>query len=438
MKNSNQLKLIKHLPATLIFLFLFQLQALKAQEQFANGADIGWLSQMENQGYVFKNSSGIQMNCMDILKEKGINALRFRVWVNPAGGYCNKQDVLYMAHRADSMGFDIMINFHLSDTWADPGHQTKPAAWVTHTLTQLNSDVYGHVYDVLVTLKSLGIIPKWVQIGNETNDGALYETGKASTNMSNFASIIKSGYNAVKAVDSSIQVIVHLSNGHDNQMFRWMFDGLRNNGAKWDIIGMSVYPYWANLPWQTDDSLALITMEDMIARYNTKVMVVEAGYLYYKPVEANQYLLDLIEKTKSVGGLGVFYWEPQSYNWQGYQLGAWNPATKQPTAAMDAFLGISAVSVDENNHIPGSYGIKIYPNPFNPSATIEYELPKSSDVSIVIYDILGNEIATLADGFENTGSHTITWQPQNVSSGVYFCRMKAGNFFETKKIMLLK
>ncbi|MGE5797410.1 MAG: arabinogalactan endo-beta-1,4-galactanase, partial [Ignavibacteria bacterium] len=272
---------------------------------------------MENQGYVFKNSSGIQMNCMDILKEKGINALRFRVWVNPAGGYCNKQDVLYMAHRADSMGFDIMINFHLSDTWADPGHQTKPAAWVTHTLTQLNSDVYGHVYDVLVTLKSLGIIPKWVQIGNETNDGALYETGKASTNMSNFASIIKSGYNAVKAVDSSIQVIVHLSNGHDNQMFRWMFDGLRNNGAKWDIIGMSVYPYWANLPWQTDDSLALITMEDMIARYNTKVMVVEAGYLYYKPVEANQYLLDLIEKTKSVGGLGVFYWEPQSYNWQG-------------------------------------------------------------------------------------------------------------------------
>jgi arabinogalactan endo-1,4-beta-galactosidase len=116
MKNSYLLKLIKHLPASLIFFVLFQPQAVNAQEQFANGADIGWLSQMEAQGYIFRNNSNIQKNCMDILKEKGINALRFRVWVNPAGGYCNKKDVLYMAHRADSMGFDIMINFHLSDT----------------------------------------------------------------------------------------------------------------------------------------------------------------------------------------------------------------------------------------------------------------------------------------------------------------------------------
>ncbi len=175
---------------------------------------------MEAQGYIFRNNSGIQKNCMDILKEKGINALRFRVWVNPTGGYCNKKDVLYMAHRADSMGFDIMINFHLSDTWADPGHQTKPAAWATHTITQLDTDVYNHVYDVLDTLKSIGVTPEWVQIGNETNDGTLWETGRASTHMNNFASIIKSGYNAVKAVDSSIQVIVHLSNGHDNQLYQ--------------------------------------------------------------------------------------------------------------------------------------------------------------------------------------------------------------------------
>lgn len=437
MKNFKFLILSKDLYAFLIFLFLFQPVALKAQDKFANGADIGWLSQMEASRYVFKNSSGIQMNCLDILREKGINALRFRVWVDPIGGYCNKKDVAYMANRADSLGFDIMIDFHLSDTWADPVHQTKPAAWAAHTITELDSDVYRHVYDVLDTLKSIGATPKWVQIGNETNDGALWETARATVHMDNFASIIKSGYNAAKAVDSSIQVIVHLSNGHDIIMFRWMFDGLKNNGAKWDIIGMSVYPYWANLSWQADDSLALITMNDMAARYNTKVMVVEAGYLYYKPAEANQYLLDLIEKTKSAGGLGVFYWEPESYNWQSYQLGAWDPTSKEPTAAMDAFLGIPATSVKKNEIISG-YSIIVYPNPFNSNTKIEYTLPEPSGVSITIYDILGREVNRLVNGFKKAGNYSITWSAGKVPSGVYLCRMSSGNFLETRKIILLK
>lgn len=405
--------------------------------QFANGADVGWLSQMEAMKYVFKDNSGVKMNCLDILKEKGINALRFRVWVNPSGGYCNKKDVAYMAHRADSMGFSVLIDFHMSDTWADPGHQTKPAAWASDSIAQLQTDVYNHVYSVLDTLKSIGVVPKWVQIGNETNDGMLWEDGRATTHMSNFAALIKSGYNAAKAVDSTIQVIVHLSNGHDDVMYRWMFDGLKNNGAKWDIIGMSVYPYWAGLSWATDDSLALVTMNDMIARYQTKVMVVEAGYLYNDPVNANHYLLDLIAKTKSVSGLGVFYWEPESYNWNGYQLGAWNPATEEPTAAMDAFLGISATLVRPPKNIPG-YDFNIYPNPFNPSTTIEYELPAYSNISIVIYNVLGEEVARLVDGYENGGYHNITWSADNVSSGVYFCKMVSENFLALKKIVLLK
>ncbi len=261
-----------------------------------------------------------------------------------AAGYCNKKDVANLAHLQTVWVLKVMIDFHYSDYWADPGKQNKPAAWVGHTLSQLLTDIYNHTYDILDTLKSLGVIPVWVQIGNEVNDGMLWEDGRASKNMNNFAAMINSGYDAVKAVDSTIQVIVHLSNGHDDGLYRWMFDGLKNNGAKWDVIGMSVYPYWANwpngLPWAVDDSLALITMKDMIARYNTKVMVCETGYLYNQPVEANHFLLDLIEKTKSVGGLGVFYWEPECYNWQNYQLGAWDPVTKEPTAALDAFLGL--------------------------------------------------------------------------------------------------
>lgn len=420
---------------SLSILLLFQCQEIRAQ--FANGADIGWLSEMEDNGYIFKNDSGITKNCMEILKEKGINALRFRVWVNPSNKYCSKQDVAYMTQRAVSMGFNVMLDFHLSDTWADPGHQTKPAAWSTHTVAQLDSDVYNHVYSVLDTLKSLGVTPKWVQIGNEVGHGMLWPEGSTS-NMSNFAGFIKSGYDATKAVDSSIQVIVHLEDGHKDNLFRQIFDGLKSNGAKWDIIGMSVYPYWAGLPWVTDDSLALITMKDMISRYNTKVMVCEAGYLYNKPVDANHYLLDLIEKTKSVGGLGVVYWEPESYNWRGYNLGAWDPVTKEPTAAMDAFLGINATAVNDKEQNIKDFNMNVYPNPFNPGTTIEYTLPKSSITSVIIYDMLGNEVTRLVDGFKSAGKYELTWFAANVSSGIYFCRIMSGNFLESKKMVLLK
>ena len=437
MKKLLRLKFISLVIAILILLLEYQ----DANAQFANGADVGWLSQMEASGYTFKDNSGTVKNCLEILKEKGINALRFRVWVNPAGGYCNEKDVAYMAHRADSMGFNVLIDFHLSDTWADPGHQTKPAAWVNDTFTQLKQDVYNHVYNVLDSLKSIGVIPKWVQIGNEVGNGILWPDEKAS-NMSNFAALIQSGYKAVKAVDSTIQVIIYLEDGHKDALFRQIFDGLKYYGTKWDIIGMSVYPYWAGLSWQVDDSLALLTMKDMISRYNTKVMVCEAGYLYYQPVDAKNYLVDLIRKTKSVGGLGVFYWEPESYNWQNYNLGAWDPATKEPTAAMDAFLDTTATAVYKDNPIPDFY-LSVYPNPFNPSTTIEYTLPHRDKVVIRIFNVLGELVDTLVDKIEVAGAHSVTWAGINedgsrTASGTYIVQLRYGEKVQVRKIILLK
>jgi arabinogalactan endo-1,4-beta-galactosidase len=402
---------------------------------------------MEAQHFIFKDSSGVPKNCMDILKEKGINTLRFRVWVNPGDGYCGKDDIAYMAHRADSMGFKVMLDFHLSDTWADPAHQTKPAAWASHSFARLLTDVSNHVADILDTLKAEGVTPKWVQIGNETNDGTLWEDGRASMHMSNFAAIIKSGYDAVKAIDTSIQVIVHLSDGHDNAKYRWMFDGLKSYGAKWDIIGMSVYPYWANLSWQTDDSLALINMKDMIARYQTKVMVVETGYLFNQPVTANHFLMDLIAKTKSTGGLGVFYWEPESnpqkFPSSDYNLGAWDPVTLQPTVALDAFLGnyITAVT-EEKKDIP-DYDFRIYPNPFNPTTTINYSFAKRTQVTIGIYNMLGERIKILLNTIVGAGEHFINWNGTNdsgkrISSGIYLVKLNAEGKTRVRKIVLLK
>jgi arabinogalactan endo-1,4-beta-galactosidase len=123
------------------------------------------------------------------------------------------------------------------------------------------------------------------------------------------------GYNAVKAVDASIKVIVHISNGYDNSLFRWMFDGLQSNGAQWDIIGMSLYPTAAN--WSTLNTQCLTNMNDMVARYNKGVMVLEVGMSWDQPAACNSFLADLITKVKSVTGgkgLGVLYWEPEAYN----------------------------------------------------------------------------------------------------------------------------
>lgn len=304
---------------------------------FIKGADISWLTEMENAGYKFYNNTGVQEECMQLLKEKGMNAVRLRVWVNPANGWCNTNDVLVKALRAKKLGLKIMIDFHYSDVWADPGHQQKPAAWAGYDINVLANAVASHTSAVMNTLQSNGITPEWAQVGNETNDGMLWEEGRASVNMKNFAQLINSGFNAIKSVSASTKVIVHISNGYDNALFRWIFDGLKANGANWDVIGLSLYPETNN--WQALDAQCLATMNDMADRYGKEVMLCEVGMDFKDPVNSKAFLTDIITKTKSVTngkGLGVFYWEPECYNWVNYNKGAFD-STGKPTIAMDAF-----------------------------------------------------------------------------------------------------
>lgn len=219
--------------------------------KLAKGADVSWLTQMEASGYKFYNSNGKEEDCIQILKEKGINSIRLRAWVDPVDGWCNTADVIAKAKRAKALGMQIMLDLHYSDVWADPAHQQKPASWSSLDFNSLQTAVSNYTTLILDSLKSNGVIPEWVQVGNETNDGMLWEDGRASTSMGNFAALVKAGYNAVKSVSDTTKVIVHISNGYDNNLFRWIFDGLKSNGAKWDVIGMSLYPSSTN--WQTLD-----------------------------------------------------------------------------------------------------------------------------------------------------------------------------------------
>lgn len=306
---------------------------------FAKGADVSWVDQEETSGYVFRNSSGTQTDPYVLLKGLNVNAIRLRVWVNPSAGWSNGADVLNEAKRAIAQGQRVMVDFHYSDTWADPSQQTKPAAWASHTVAQLQADVYSHTKGILDYLKANGVTVTWVQVGNEINSGMLWPEGKVSgtTNWSTLASYINQGYAATKASFPSALVVIHLANGYDDADFRWFFDALKTAGGKWDVIGMSHYPSTSN--WSTLNSQISTTMQDMVSRYGKPVMICETGMSWDAASTAKSMIADLVSKTQALGsnGLGVFYWEPEAYpSWQGYTLGAVN-ASGQFTAALSAF-----------------------------------------------------------------------------------------------------
>lgn len=302
---------------------------------FAKGADVGWLSEMEASGAPFYDDNGMAEDCLRILKDKGINAVRLRVWVNPKNGWCGTDDVVKMAKRAAAMNFRILIDFHYSDSWADPQHQPKPATWKDHDFAQLQNDLYAHTFDVLTALKNAGVVPEWVQVGNEITNGMLWPDGKAS-DMAKLVALINQGYAAVRAVDPDSKVIIHLNNGADNGMFRRWFDAALHDGVKFDVIGLSFYP--ERNDWQRASQSCIANMKNLAATYGKPVMVCEIGFYESEPEITRKLLTTIIKGCEGVPdhqGVGVFYWEPESYT-QHYNRGAWQPDGR-PTSAMNAF-----------------------------------------------------------------------------------------------------
>lgn len=311
---------------------------------FAKGADIGWLAQMEASGYRFRDSKGRERDCLAILKEHGIDTVRLRVFVNPSSdprsGHCGGDEVAAMAARAAKRGFRIMIDFHYSDSWADPGKQTKPEAWARHDIGGLCRDVRDHTRDVLLELKRGGVTPEWVQVGNEISHGMLWPEGRTPA-WENLAALINAGYGAVKEVFPGTKVIVHLDHGADNAQYRWFFDNLKKSGGRFDVIGMSYYA--SALSPESGENLRKLggNLRDMAVRYGKDVMVVETGELASEPVKSRGKLAAVLREVREVPGgrgLGVIDWEPEGeFTWSRYKMSAWG-ADGRPTEALDAFL----------------------------------------------------------------------------------------------------
>lgn len=309
---------------------------------FAKGADLGWITEMESKGLKFYDRHGKETECTALFKSLCFNAVRCRVWVNPTDGWCGMEDVLEKARRAKELGMDIMIDFHYSDWWADPGKQNVPAAWKDCDNTQMATAVAAHTRDVLNYLKTNNITVKWVQVGNEVENGMLWESGRVSgKNAATFVQYFNAGATAVKEIYPEAEVILHVSNAWNADVLTWFYDLVDSNGAEYDMIGLSLYPsYWENggyPDWTARTSSAVANFNMLHTRYGKPVMLVEFGMPASEPEKGKAALQYIIDGTKSWDWFkGIFLWEPESEKSRnGYEYGAFSGGS--PTIALDPF-----------------------------------------------------------------------------------------------------
>jgi arabinogalactan endo-1,4-beta-galactosidase len=304
---------------------------------FVKGADVSWLPQMEAGGFTFFNASGVRQDCLAILKGYGITAVRLRTWVNPSSdpvnGHCSQAETIAMAVRCKNAGLSVAIDFHFGDTWNDEGHQNPPAAWAPMSYSQMLDTMFHYVWNFMDAMRTAGVTPSWVQIGNETNLGICLPTGSVSQNPSQMTGLLNAGYSMVKQIFPSTPVLVHLASPQKTSAIEGFLDAYKAHGGNWDITAFSSYGSGSAIP-------GLISQMAMFqSRYGKPVMQVEFGGPENAPSQVQADLEAYIKGVKSFGGLGVFYWEPEGYwPFTSYGMGAWNPATKEPTTALNGFL----------------------------------------------------------------------------------------------------
>lgn len=268
------------------------------------GADISFLPQLESRGMRFIDK-GIENDAIEILKDHGLNYIRLRVFVNPKNekgyspnqGYCDLEHTLQMAKRIKEAGLNLLLDFHYSDTWADPQKQFKPLAWEGLEFEGLTSTLKEYTKSVLLKLKEQGTLPEMVQVGNEVNHGIVWPEGHIS-NLDNLAELLKAGTEAVREVDPEITVMMHLALGGQNEETVFWFDNMIARGVDFDVIGLSYYPRWHC----TLDDLNF-NMHDLIERYQKDINVVEYSAFKRK-------IHDLVFNLPDNRGNGTCIWEP--------------------------------------------------------------------------------------------------------------------------------
>mgnify|MGYP001452716092 CR=1 FL=1 len=275
------------------------------------GADISFVQEREDQGFSFVED-GAAFDVFAILKKHGFNYVRLRLFHNPgapegyqfafgtrAEPYCDLAHTIEMAVRAKDAGMGLLLDFHYSDTWADPGAQIKPAAWATLSFEELVEAVYAYTHDSLIALRTAGALPDMVQVGNEITPGMLHPDGHTydPDNWDQLAQLLTSGLDAVRDVDPEIRTMLHLDRGADNATTTWWVDEALERGVSFDVLGESCYTsYHGPIADWTDNFQALAL------NYPDLSFVIAEYADSYR--EANDLMHGLPR------GLGTFMWEP--------------------------------------------------------------------------------------------------------------------------------
>jgi beta-galactosidase len=279
-------------------------QALKKKVGKVLGADISFLPQLEDRGMKFSDK-GTPKDAIQILKDHGFNYIRLRIFNNPAAdsgyspksGFCDLEHTKQMAKRIKAAGLKFLLDFHYSDTWADPGKQYKPSAWKGLSFPGLKDSVYAFTKRVIQELKKQGTTPDMVQIGNEINHGLIWPDGHVK-HLDSLAELVKAGTDAVLKIDPSIIMLLHIALGGQNDESVFFLDNMLSRGVYFDVIGESYYPKWHGT---LDDLRNNLT--DLATRYSKDIIVVEYSQL---KSEVNQIAFNLPDNR----GKGTMIWEP--------------------------------------------------------------------------------------------------------------------------------
>lgn len=313
-------------------------------EAFILGADVSSLPALEESGVRYYNEAGEETDLLTLLADAGVNCLRVRVWVDPfdaeghgyGGGNCTADTAADIGARGAELGMKLLVDFHYSDFWADPGKQQVPKAWADLHFDRKVEALQAYTRESLETIKKAGADIAMVQLGNEINNGLCGETTPGRV-----YALLKAGAEAVRDFDAGIAIVLHYTNPERGD-FEKIAEGLEKNGVDYDVFATSYYPNWHGSVENLGEQLRAVA-----EGYGKKVLAAETAWACtaadgdghpntlgagdvgkapydFSPQGQEQAFAAVCQAVKSAGelGLGVFYWEP-----------GWVPVTAENASA---------------------------------------------------------------------------------------------------------
>ncbi len=443
-------------------------------QSFYLGADMSYVNEMEDCGVVYHENE-TPKDAYAILQNQGGNLVRLRLWhtpswyddLNSGKRYSDLNDVKKAIARAKENNLDVLLDFHLSDNWADPSKQLIPNAWlpIVDDIDVLKDSLYSYIYQTLENLNEENLLPEIIQIGNETNKGILLSPSDNAVwtldwdrNAALFNKALKAVNDFEQASGKEIKTLIHVA-GPSNA--EWMIDGFITNGVTdFDMIGLSYYWAW-HMPTTISGTGNVI--QTLRSLYPEKeVLIVETGYIWttdwndnanniisqthpdYSPASPNNqrdWLIDLTKEVINFGGKGVIYWEPFWVSSDCYTQ--WGQGSHQEHATFFDFdnnllqpggiewLGYEYAFLTPTTELNEGDQIQILSNSFSGEIKIKqhYSTPKRLQYAII--DPLGNIVLK-----GNSKKQTIKLNLQNLPFGMYIVSIQyKGKSIKSKKLI---